>query len=93
MNPWMNQYIRTNKDKDRDFTRNEWNNEWINTEEQISLKLKKTYHRLICSSQIFFKIVFPSCSLTVVEVDVVFQPWWLIERWNTMDVGQKQSQF
>ena len=28
-----------------------------------------------------------------VEVDVVFQPWHLIEQQNTMDVGETQSQF
>ena len=28
-----------------------------------------------------------------VEVDVVFQPWWLIEQQNITDVGEMQSQF
>ena len=31
--------------------------------------------------------------LASVEVDVVFQLWPLIERQNTMDVGETQSQF
>ena len=30
-------------------------------------------------------------TLTSVEVDVVFQPWELIEQQNTMDVGERQS--
>ena len=31
--------------------------------------------------------------LMSVEVYVVFQPWCLIKRENTMDVGETQSQF
>ena len=42
------------------------------------IKLKKTYQKLQLK-EIFFKVIFCSFTLTSVEVDVVFQPWWLIE--------------
>ena len=34
----MNQYVRTNKHKDRNFSYNEWANRWINTYEQLIIK-------------------------------------------------------
>ena len=37
---------------------------------------------------VFFKIIFSSCTLMNVEVDVVFQPWWLIKWQKTMNVGK-----
>ena len=36
----MNQYVRTNKNKDKSFICNECTNEWINTYEQTSIKIK-----------------------------------------------------
>ena len=53
-----------------------------NIKEQISLKIKgltkdHVVHQL---KEIFFKIIFCSCTLTSVVVDEVFQPWRLIEQ-------------
>ena len=62
-------------------------------------KNKKTYKRLTKDhvvhqlKEIFFKIIFCSGMLASVEVDVVFQLWRLIERQNTIDVGETLSQF
>ena len=36
----MNQYVRTNKHEDRNFSYNEWINAWINTYEQVNIKIK-----------------------------------------------------
>ena len=36
----MNQCIRTNKHEERNFSYNEWINEWIDTYEQINIKIK-----------------------------------------------------
>ena len=76
----MNQYVRTNKHKD--FSYNEWAKRWINTYEQLIMK--KT---LIAMNE------YKKTNKYSVEVDLVFQPWRLIERQNTIDVGEAQSQF
>ena len=45
----------------------------------------------ITLKKFFSKTIFRSCTLTSVEVDVVFQPWWLIKQQNMMDVGEMES--
>ena len=44
--------------------------------------MKKTYQNRVVNqfNKIFFKIIFRRCTLTSVDVDVVFQPWWLIKQ-------------
>ena len=66
-------------------------NQWMN---QYIRKNELTKDRVVYQlEEIFFKIIFCSCTLASVEVDVVFQPWRLIEQQNVMDVGETQSQF
>ena len=86
------EYIRTNKHKDKNFTYNECINisDHKRTNKQKRLTKDSVAHQL---KEIFFEIIFRSCPLTSVEVDVVFQPWRLIELQNTMDIGETQSQF
>ena len=36
----MNQYVRTNKHKDINFGYNKWIDAWINTYQQINIKIK-----------------------------------------------------
>ena len=75
----MNQYIRTNKHKDKNFTYNEKNEHTCKrfTKDRVVQQLE----------EIFFKFIFRSCMFTSVEVDVVFEPWWLIKQQNPMDFG------
>ena len=62
----MNQYITTNKHKDKNFTYNEKNEYKYKrlTKDRVVQQLK----------EIFFKFIFCSCMLASVEVDVVFEP-------------------
>ena len=65
-------------------------NQWKSKQTYKGLTQDRVVHHL---KKIYFKIIFYSCILTSDEADVVFQAWWLIEQWNTMNVDETQSQF
>ena len=46
----------------------------------------KALPKIISLKKSFSKPFFRSCTLTSVEVDLVFQPWQLVERQDMMDI-------